>query len=34
MCTGINGEYISKTYTETKKRPVYIIKETNVDKHE
>lgn len=32
FCTGIIGEYLSKTYLETKKRPVYIIKETENDK--
>jgi len=25
---GIFGEYLSKTYLETKKRPIYIVKET------
>lgn len=29
FCTGILGQYLSKTYLETKKRPVYIIKESN-----
>ncbi len=28
FCSGIIGEYLAKTYLETKKRPVYIIKET------
>ena len=28
FCTGIIGEYLAKTYLETKKRPIYIIKET------
>ena len=28
FCTGIIGAYLSKTYLETKKRPIYIIKET------
>lgn len=27
LCTGILGQYISKTYLETKNRPIYIIKE-------
>ena len=27
-CTGIMGQYLSKTYLETKKRPIYIVKET------
>ena len=27
--TGIIGQYLAKTYLETKKRPIYIIKETN-----
>ena len=28
FCTGISGAYISKTYTEVKSRPIYIIRET------
>ncbi len=28
FCTGIIGEYLSKAYLETKKRPIYIVKET------
>ncbi|MGN0614374.1 MAG: glycosyltransferase family 2 protein [Porcipelethomonas sp.] len=28
FCTGILGQYLSKTYLETKRRPVYITKET------
>ena len=28
---GILGEYLSKMYMETKNRPLYIVKETNVD---
>ena len=31
FCTGIIGEYLAKTYLETKHRPVYIIKETEKD---
>ena len=31
FCVGIMGQYLSKTYLETKKRPIYIIKETNID---
>lgn len=27
FCMGIIGEYLSKTYLETKKRPIYIVKE-------
>ncbi len=27
FCTGIIGAYLSKTYLETKKRPIYIVKE-------
>ena len=30
FCLGIIGEYLSKTYLETKNRPIYIIKETNI----
>lgn len=29
FCMGIIGQYLSKTYLETKKRPIYIIKETS-----
>lgn len=29
LCLGIIGQYLSKTYLETKKRPHYIVKETN-----
>ena len=28
FCIGIMGQYLAKTYLETKKRPIYIIKET------
>ena len=28
---GIMGQYIAKTYSETKKRPHYIISESNID---
>lgn len=28
---GILGKYLEKTYTETKNRPIFIIKETNID---
>lgn len=31
FCLGIMGEYISKTYLEVKKRPIYLCSETNVD---
>ena len=29
LCTGIVGQYLSKTYLETKHRPVYILKESS-----
>lgn len=29
FCVGIVGQYLAKTYLETKKRPIYIIRETN-----
>ena len=29
LCMGIIGQYLAKTYMETKKRPIYIISETN-----
>ncbi|GJM57301.1 glycosyltransferase family 2 protein [uncultured Dubosiella sp.] len=31
LSIGILGQYLSKTYLETKKRPIYIAKETNVE---
>ena len=30
LCIGILGQYLSKTYLETKKRPIYIERESNV----
>lgn len=29
FCTGILGEYLSRTYLEVKKRPIYIVKESS-----
>ena len=31
LCIGVIGEYLSKTYLEVKKRPIYIVKESNMD---
>lgn len=31
FCTGILGQYLSKTYLESKKRPIYIVRETEED---
>lgn len=31
LCIGIQGQYLAKTYMETKKRPIYISKEDNID---
>ena len=31
FCMGIIGQYLAKTYLETKKRPIYIVKETEKD---
>jgi glycosyltransferase involved in cell wall biosynthesis len=31
FCMGIMGQYIAKTYTETKKRPHYIISDSNME---
>ena len=31
FCTGILGQYLAKTYMETKRRPIYIIAETDRD---
>lgn len=33
FCTGILGQYLAKTYMEVKNRPIYIIKESNVEEH-
>ncbi len=30
LCLGIIGQYLAKTYLETKNRPIYIIKESNL----
>lgn len=30
FCMGIMGQYLAKTYLETKQRPIYITKETNI----
>ena len=32
LCTGIIGQYLSKTYLEVKKRPIYIVAETEKSK--
>lgn len=31
FCTGIIGQYMAKIYLEVKKRPIYIVKETNIE---
>lgn len=31
FCLGIMGQYIAKTYVETKRRPHYIVSRTNID---
>lgn len=31
LCLGILGQYLAKTYLETKHRPIYIVKNTNID---
>ncbi len=30
FCIGVQGQYISKTYLETKKRPIYLVRESNL----
>ncbi len=32
LCTGILGQYLAKTYLESKHRPIYIIDSTNVER--
>lgn len=34
LCTGIVGQYLSKTYLETKHRPIYILKESSEGERE
>ncbi len=34
FCTGVMGQYIAKIYSETKNRPIYIVKETNLKKED
>ncbi|MCD8220268.1 MAG: glycosyltransferase family 2 protein [Ruminococcus sp.] len=31
FCTGISGQYLAKTYLETKRRPIYLVNETEAD---
>ncbi len=31
LCLGIMGQYIAKTYIETKHRPHFIIRESNIE---
>lgn len=31
LCIGILGQYLSKTYLESKERPIYICQETNIE---
>lgn len=31
LCLGIMGQYLAKTYLETKHRPLYIVRESNID---
>ncbi len=31
FCTGISGQYLAKTYLETKRRPIYLVQETEQD---
>ena len=32
LCLGVMGQYLSKTYLEVKKRPIYIVSETEKDR--
>lgn len=33
FCLGIVGKYLGKTYLESKKRPIFIVKESNIEKN-
>lgn len=32
LCTGIVGQYLSKTYLETKHRPIFILKDSSEER--
>lgn len=32
LCMGIFGQYLAKTYLETKRRPIYLVRETNIER--
>lgn len=32
LCMGIFGQYLAKTYLETKHRPIYLVRETNIER--
>ena len=34
FCMGIMGQYLAKTFMEVKKRPIFILKETNCEEPE
>ena len=34
FCIGILGQYLSKTYLETKKRPIYLVEEAKLEDKE
>lgn len=34
FCMGILGEYLAKTYLETKHRPIYLLKESSEEDYE
>lgn len=34
LCTGISGQYLSKTYLETKNRPIYLLQKSSQDEQE
>ena len=34
FCLGVQGQYIAKTYLETKKRPIYLVRESNISNKE
>lgn len=32
LCLGVIGQYLAKVYLEVKNRPIYIVRESNVNK--
>lgn len=31
LCLGVFGQYLAKSYVEVKNRPIYVVRESNLD---